>query len=62
MPDARTSTKIGPGRWPASWVQNPALASTRRPKSSTLPVESGVLGVTPLMMAPYLRAVPEPGE
>jgi len=27
----------------------------------TLPVESGVLSVTPLMMAPYLRAVPEPG-
>ena len=26
----------------------------------TLPVESGVLSVTPLMMAPYLRAVPEP--
>lgn len=25
-----------------------------------LPVESGVLSVTPLMMAPYLRAVPEP--
>jgi NAD(P)-dependent dehydrogenase (short-subunit alcohol dehydrogenase family) len=27
----------------------------------TLPVESGVLAVTPLMMAPYLRAVPDPG-
>ncbi|MGO8864481.1 MAG: SDR family NAD(P)-dependent oxidoreductase [Acidimicrobiales bacterium] len=26
----------------------------------TLPVESGVLSVTPLMMAPYLRAIPEP--
>jgi NAD(P)-dependent dehydrogenase (short-subunit alcohol dehydrogenase family) len=26
----------------------------------TLPVESGVLSVTPLMMAPYLRAVPDP--
>ncbi len=26
----------------------------------TLPVESGVLSVTPLMMAPYLRGVPEP--
>jgi NAD(P)-dependent dehydrogenase (short-subunit alcohol dehydrogenase family) len=26
----------------------------------TLPVESGVLSVTPLMMAPHLRAVPEP--
>jgi NAD(P)-dependent dehydrogenase (short-subunit alcohol dehydrogenase family) len=25
-----------------------------------LPVESGVLSVTPLMMAPYLRAIPEP--
>jgi NAD(P)-dependent dehydrogenase (short-subunit alcohol dehydrogenase family) len=28
----------------------------------TLPVESGVLSVTPLMMAPHLRAVPEPDE
>ena len=28
----------------------------------TLPVESGVLSVTPLMMAPYLRAVPDPVE
>ncbi|SEP10569.1 SDR family NAD(P)-dependent oxidoreductase [Trujillonella endophytica] len=28
----------------------------------TLPVESGVLAVTPLMMAPYLRAVPAPEE
>ncbi len=28
----------------------------------TLPVESGVLSVVPLMMAPYLRAVPEPEE
>ena len=26
----------------------------------TLPVESGVLSVTPLMMAPYLRAIPDP--
>jgi NAD(P)-dependent dehydrogenase (short-subunit alcohol dehydrogenase family) len=26
----------------------------------TLPVESGVLSVTPLMMAPHLRGVPEP--
>jgi NAD(P)-dependent dehydrogenase (short-subunit alcohol dehydrogenase family) len=26
----------------------------------TLPVESGVLSVTPLMMAPHLRAIPEP--
>ena len=26
----------------------------------TLPVESGVLSVTPVMMAPYLRAVPNP--
>ena len=26
----------------------------------TLPVDSGVLSVTPLMMAPHLRAVPEP--
>ena len=26
----------------------------------TLPVESGVLSVTPLMMAPHLRAVPTP--
>jgi NAD(P)-dependent dehydrogenase (short-subunit alcohol dehydrogenase family) len=28
---------------------------------AVLPVESGVLSVTPLMMAPYLRAVPDPG-
>ncbi len=28
----------------------------------TLPVDSGVLSVTPLMMAPYLRAVPEPED
>jgi len=28
----------------------------------TLPVESGVLSVTPLMMAPHLRAVPDPGS
>ncbi len=27
---------------------------------AVLPVESGVLSVTPLMMAPYLRAVPDP--
>ena len=27
---------------------------------SVLPVESGVLSVTPLMLAPYLRAIPEP--
>ena len=27
-----------------------------------LPVESGVLSVTPLMMAPHLRAVSDPGE
>ena len=34
---ARTSTSIGPGRWAASWVQNPARASTSRAKSSTSP-------------------------
>ena len=28
----------------------------------TLPVESGVLSVTPLMMAPHLRAVPDPAS
>ncbi len=28
----------------------------------TLPVESGVLSVVPLMMAPHLRSVPEPEE
>lgn len=27
---------------------------------AVLPVESGVLSVTPLLMAPYLRAIPEP--
>jgi NAD(P)-dependent dehydrogenase (short-subunit alcohol dehydrogenase family) len=29
---------------------------------AVLPVESGVLSVTPLMMAPYLRAVPDPDD
>ncbi|MCX4092589.1 SDR family NAD(P)-dependent oxidoreductase [Nocardia sp. alder85J] len=29
---------------------------------ATLPVESGVLTVTPLMMAPHLRGVPDPAE
>ncbi|MEV5650585.1 SDR family NAD(P)-dependent oxidoreductase [Nocardia sp. NPDC052254] len=28
----------------------------------TLPVESGVLSVTPLMMAPHLRGVPDPAD
>ena len=28
----------------------------------TLPVDSGVLSVTPLLMAPHLRAIPDPGD
>ena len=49
--------------WDVGWAAT-FLASdeARWITGVTLPVESGVLSVTPLMMAPYLRAVPEPGE
>jgi NAD(P)-dependent dehydrogenase (short-subunit alcohol dehydrogenase family) len=44
-------------RWAAAFL---ASDEARWITGVTLPVESGVLSVTPLMMAPYLRAVPEP--
>ncbi|XVQ14784.1 SDR family NAD(P)-dependent oxidoreductase [Spirillospora sp. CA-255316] len=49
--------------WDVAWAAV-YLASdeARWVTGATLPVESGVLSVTPLMMAPRLRAVPEPGE
>ena len=48
--------------WDVGWAAA-FLASdeARWITGATLPVESGVLSVTPLMMAPYLRAIPEPG-
>ena len=47
--------------WDVGWAAA-FLASdeARWITGATLPVESGVLSVTPLMMAPHLRAVPEP--
>ena len=47
--------------WDVGWAAA-FLASdeARWITGATLPVESGVLSVTPLLMAPYLRAVPEP--
>jgi NAD(P)-dependent dehydrogenase (short-subunit alcohol dehydrogenase family) len=47
--------------WDVGWAAA-FLASdeARWITGTTLPVESGVLSVTPLLMAPYLRAVPEP--
>jgi NAD(P)-dependent dehydrogenase (short-subunit alcohol dehydrogenase family) len=49
--------------WDVGWAAT-FLASdeARWITGATLPVESGVLGVTPLMMAAHLRAVPEPGQ
>jgi NAD(P)-dependent dehydrogenase (short-subunit alcohol dehydrogenase family) len=49
--------------WDVAWAAA-FLASdeARWITGATLPVESGVLSVTPLLMAPYLRAVPEPGS
>jgi NAD(P)-dependent dehydrogenase (short-subunit alcohol dehydrogenase family) len=49
--------------WDVGWAAT-FLASdeARWITGVTLPVESGVLSVTPLMMAPHLRAVPEPTE
>jgi NAD(P)-dependent dehydrogenase (short-subunit alcohol dehydrogenase family) len=46
--------------WDVGWAAA-FLASdeARWITGATLPVESGVLSVTPLMMAPYLRAVPD---
>lgn len=47
--------------WDVGWAVG-FLASdeARWITGAVLPVESGVLSVTPLMMAPYLRAVPNP--
>jgi NAD(P)-dependent dehydrogenase (short-subunit alcohol dehydrogenase family) len=47
--------------WDVGWAAA-FLASdeARWITGATLPVESGVLSVTPLMMAPYLRGIPEP--
>jgi NAD(P)-dependent dehydrogenase (short-subunit alcohol dehydrogenase family) len=47
--------------WDVGWAAA-FLASdeARWITGATLPVESGVLSVTPLMMAPYLRAIAEP--
>jgi len=47
--------------WDVAWAAT-FLASdeARWITGVTLPVESGVLSVTPLMMASYLRAVPGP--
>jgi NAD(P)-dependent dehydrogenase (short-subunit alcohol dehydrogenase family) len=49
--------------WDVGWAVG-FLASdeARWITGAVLPVESGVLSVTPLMMAPYLRGVPEPGS
>jgi NAD(P)-dependent dehydrogenase (short-subunit alcohol dehydrogenase family) len=47
--------------WDVGWAAA-FLASdeARWITAAVLPVESGVLSVTPLMMAPHLRAIPEP--
>ena len=47
--------------WDVGWAVG-FLASdeARWITGAVLPVESGVLSVTPLMMAPHLRAIPEP--
>jgi NAD(P)-dependent dehydrogenase (short-subunit alcohol dehydrogenase family) len=47
--------------WDVGWaVAFLASDEARWITGATLPVESGVLSVTPLMMAPHLRAIPEP--
>lgn len=47
--------------WDVGWAAAFLASDEARWITATvLPVESGVLSVTPLMMAPYLRAVPEP--
>ncbi|MFB4309701.1 SDR family NAD(P)-dependent oxidoreductase [Actinomadura sp. GTD37] len=47
--------------WDVGWAAAFLASDEARWITGTvLPVESGVLGVTPLMMAPHLRAVPEP--
>ncbi|WP_426574475.1 SDR family NAD(P)-dependent oxidoreductase [Aquihabitans sp. McL0605] len=49
--------------WDVAWAAT-FLASdeARWITGATLPVESGVLSVTPLLMAPHLRGVPAPPE
>ena len=49
--------------WDVAWAAA-FLASdeARWITGAVLPVESGVLSVTPLLMAPYLRAIPEPAD
>lgn len=47
--------------WDVAWaVAFLASEEARWITGAVLPVDSGVLSVTPLLMAPYLRAVPEP--
>ena len=47
--------------WDVGWAVGFLASDEARGISGTvLPVESGVLSVTPLMMAPHLRAIPEP--
>ena len=47
--------------WDVGWaVAFLASDEARWITGVTLPVESGVLSVTPLMMAGHLRAIPEP--
>jgi NAD(P)-dependent dehydrogenase (short-subunit alcohol dehydrogenase family) len=47
--------------WDVAWaVAFLASDEARWITGAVLPVESGVLSVTPLMMAPHLRGVPEP--
>jgi NAD(P)-dependent dehydrogenase (short-subunit alcohol dehydrogenase family) len=49
--------------WDVAWaVAFLASDEARWITGVTLPVESGVLSVVPLMMAPHLRAIPEPPE
>lgn len=49
--------------WDVAWAAT-FLASdeARWITGVTLPVDSGVMAVTPLMMAPYLRAIPPPEQ
>jgi NAD(P)-dependent dehydrogenase (short-subunit alcohol dehydrogenase family) len=47
--------------WDVGWAVGFLASDEARWITGTvLPVESGVLSVTPLMMAPHLRAIPEP--
>ena len=49
--------------WDVAWaVAFLASDEARWITGVTLPVESGVLSVAPLMMAPHLRAIPEPDD